>query len=128
LLIDSSHRLAAAPLTESVQLRVERSGRTFHELRLSRPLLFAGRAGGLRAVGADERDFKTGFGAHAMDEFEFRQGGYAFLGRQLIVRQNCVICHEQSGISSFNSFFFFRMGDLRDGARGASLSEMPVRS
>jgi hypothetical protein len=126
LLIDSSHRLAAAPLTESIQLRIERSRRTFHESRLSRSLLFAGRAGGLRALGADEPDFKTGFDAHAMDEFEFRQSGYVFPGRQLVVRKNCVVCHEQSGISSFNSFFFFRMGDLRNGAHGASLSEMPV--
>src|SRR5262249_52803776 len=35
LLIDSSHRVAATPLTESVQLRVAQS---FHELRLSRSL------------------------------------------------------------------------------------------
>ena len=126
LLIDSSYRVAATPLTESVQLRIDRTVRSFHELRLSRSLLFAGRAGGLRAVGADERDFKTGFNAHGMDEFEFRQRGYVFPGRQLVIRQNCVICHEQSGISSFNSFFFFRGANLRDGARGASLSEMPV--
>jgi hypothetical protein len=126
LLIDSSRRVAPAPLTESVQLRVERSGRSFHEFRFSRSLLFAGRAGGLRALGADERDFKTGFNAHAMDEFEFRQRGYGFPGRQLVIRRNCVICHEQSGVSSFNSFFFFRGANLRDGARGASLSEMPV--
>jgi hypothetical protein len=127
LLMDSSHRVAAAPLTESVQLRADRSGRAFHELRLSRSLLFAGRAGGLRALGADERDFKTGFNAHAMDEFETTSRGGSFPGgRQLVVRKNCVICHEQSGVSSFNSFFFFRGANLRDGARGASLSETPV--
>jgi hypothetical protein len=61
-----------------------------------------------------------------MDEFEFRQRGYVFPGRQLVIRQTCVFCHEQPGISSFNSFFFFRGSNLRDGARGASLSEMPV--
>jgi hypothetical protein len=126
LLIDSSHRVAASPLTESVQLRIDRSGQSFHELRLSRSLLFAGQAGGLRAVGPAEADFKTGFNAHAMDEFEFRQAGYVFPGRRLVIRQNCVVCHEESGISSFNSFFFFRGANLRDGARGASLSEMPV--
>jgi hypothetical protein len=127
LLIDSSHRVAAAPLTESVQLRLDRSGRPFHEWRLSRSLLFAGRAGGLRALGAGESDFKTGFNAHAMDEFETTSRGGSFPGgRQLVVRKNCVICHEQSGVSSFNSFFFFRGASLRDGARGASLSEMPV--
>ena len=127
LLIDSSHRVAAAPLTESVQLRVERSGRHFHELRLSRSLLFAGRAGGLRALGADESDFKTGFNAHAMDEFETTSRGNSFPeGRQLVVRKNCVSCHEHSGLSSFNSLYFFRGGYFKDGARGASLSETPV--
>jgi hypothetical protein len=127
LLIDSSHRVAAAPLTESVQLRVDGSGRPFHEWRLTRSLLFAGRAGGLRALGADESDFKTGFNAHAMDEFETTSRGDSFPGgRQLVVRKNCVICHEHSGVSSFNSLFFFRGGYLRDGARGASLSPTPV--
>jgi hypothetical protein len=127
LLIDSSHRVVAAPLTESVQLRVDGPGRPFHEWRLSRSLLFAGRAGGLHALGADESDFKTGFNAHAMDEFETTSRGSAFPeGRRLVVTKNCVICHEHSGVSSFNSLFFFRGGSLKDGARGASLSQTPV--
>jgi hypothetical protein len=127
LLIDSSHRVAAAPLTESVQLRADRSGRPFHEWRLSRALLLAGRAGGLRALGAGESDFKTGFNAHAMDELETTSRGSSFPGgRRLVVRQNCVVCHEQPGLSSFNSLFFFRGGSLGDGARGASLSEATV--
>src|SRR5262249_896459 len=51
VLIDTSHRVVASPLTESVQLRV---GDVPAEFRLSRVQLFAGRAGGLRPLGPDE--------------------------------------------------------------------------
>jgi hypothetical protein len=97
LLIDSSHALAASPLTESVQLRVYRevpeltarnvgdavdagnggavnervrAWQSFQEFRLSRARLFADQAGGLRAVDPDERDFRTPFFLWYLDEFE----------------------------------------------------------
>jgi hypothetical protein len=118
LLIDTSHRVVPSALTESIQLRVDRQ--SFHEFRVSRSALFGGRAGGLRPVGADERDFKTGFAAHGMDEFEFRQRGYVFPGRQQIIRQTCTACHSER-------FPAFRaaIGDEGDKLRPFSVSEMP---
>ena len=93
LLIDSSRRVVASPLTESVQVRVMRADsssikpeeltlrpdrdsiqraferQAFFEFQLRRSDLFAKEAGGLRDV-SDERDFHTGFGSHPSDDFE----------------------------------------------------------
>ena len=156
LLIASPNTPAATVLTESVQLRVyrkvpemtaetlyaalvgatpenrrARGWQSFQEFRLSRSLLFAGRAGGLRAVGPDERDFSTGFGSHTWDEFEFR--GYRPADRSFAeasqepIRRNCFGCHSLPGVSSFNSFFNYRTHlSASDGPRPFSLSEMPV--
>jgi hypothetical protein len=93
-----------------------------YEFRLSRPFLFAGRAGGLRAVGGDERDFKTGFRAHGWDPFERREPDRRFpdAGQQPI-RQNCFSCHSMPGITSFNSFSDDWRGGLATGdMRGAA--------
>jgi hypothetical protein len=156
LLIDSSHTIRPTALTESVQLRVYRevpdmtvqtldaalvgntaanrraqSWQSFQEFRLSRSLLFADRAGGLRPVGVEERDFETGFGSHAWDEFEsrrWRPAGQSFVETsQAPIREKCFACHSLPGVSSFNSFFHYR-AHLRDsdGQRPFSLSEMPV--
>jgi hypothetical protein len=75
---DNQGNLAASSLTESVQIRVYRSitsaeernfgsgdaaqivknsGQDFFEFRLSRPLLFSGKNGGLRALGPEEKSF-----------------------------------------------------------------------
>ncbi len=154
LLIDSSYRVRPSPLTESVQLRVyrevpaitvatldaalgggtaanrrARSWQSFQEFRLSRSLLFAGRAGGLRPAG--ERDFDTGFGSHTWDEFEYR--GYRPADRSFAeasqppLKEKCFACHSLPGVASFNSFFNYRL-NLRDddGRRPLSLAEMPV--
>jgi hypothetical protein len=138
LLIDSKHRLAATALTESVQLRVYRqvpqlpvkaydldlgggrakkrgaySWQSVHEFRLSRSPLFAGRAGGLSAVGLDERDFDTGFASHSYDEFEQKYPPPAKLfaeSTQHPIKKRCFSCHGLPGVSSFNSFFKFRSG------------------
>ena len=116
LLIDTSHRVAPAALTESVQLRVDRQ--SFYEFRLSRSELFAGPAGGLRALGSDERDFKTGFGAHSTDMFERFQSGQPLM-TQWPIRQNCHICHD-------SRFPEFRSGITEVGAerRPLPVSEM----
>ena len=76
-----------------------------HAAWAGRPLLFAGRAGGLRAIDIHERDFKTGFRAHGWDPFELRQPGRFFpdSDRQPI-RQGCFVCHSLPGIASFSSF------------------------
>jgi hypothetical protein len=118
LLIDTSDRIVPTALTESVQLRVDRQ--SFHEFRLSRPPLFAGRSGGLRPLGADEGDFKTGFGAHPMDEFELHQGEDSFRRRQFPVRQTCIACHSER-------FPAFRAGIAQEGhqLRPFPVSEMP---
>ena len=157
LLIASTNTPAATGLTESVQLRVYRESpeitpqvvgaalhedgtaahrrakawQSFHEFRLSRAKLFAGQAGGLRAVGLDERDFSTGFGSHTWDEFEFR--GYRQPGRSFAeasqepIKRNCFGCHSLPGVSSFNSFFSYRnnLSGSRP-ARPFSLSAIPV--
>jgi hypothetical protein len=101
LLIDTSHRVTPSALTESVQVRV---GDVPAEFRLSRSQIFADRAGGLRPVGPDERDFKTGFGAHRWDEFEYRQEGRSFpnAGMQPI-KQMCSACHTRDRFPDFRS-------------------------
>jgi hypothetical protein len=141
LLIDSSHHVIASPLTESVQWRIIRDDvpaltkqvladatiystdgmrrnsawQTFHEVRLSRTQLLAGLAGGLRAVGADERDFKTGFNAHRWDEFERPLRGQSFSDRSrpFTVKEQCFFCHSMPGVYSFNSF----KGDFKNAMR-----------
>ena len=117
LLIDTSHRVVPSALTESVQGRVDR--RSFHEFRQSRSSLFAGKAGGLRLLGSDERDFKTGFDAHPMDEFELGEGETSFRKRQHRIRRTCIACHS-------DRFPAFRAGiaDDRDQFRPFPVSEM----
>ncbi len=154
LLIDSSHRPVASTVSESVQLRVYREipamtketldaslvggtaanqkaqqWQSFYEFRLSRPLLFAGRAGGLRAINIHERDFKTGFRAHGWDPFERRQPGRLFPeADQQSIRQTCFSCHSLPGITSFNSFSDDWRGGFVSGKmrHPAALSEVSV--
>jgi hypothetical protein len=106
--------------------RRARAWQSFQEFRLNRGLLFAGRAGGLHAVGPDEHDFDTGFGAHAFDEFEAHFTGQSFTGPRFAVTENCFACHSFPGAYSFNSFFNYRGSNLREGDTGrpASLSEV----
>ena len=157
LLIDSSNTPAATALTESVQLRIYRevpemteetlraaldnSTRTdqraqswqyFQEFQLSRSRLFAGKAGGLRAIGPDDRDFHTPFRLSYQDEFEIHESGprdRSFSDRsQSPIKQDCFACHSLPGIASFNSHFNFRghLNDRDTAVRPFSLSEMPV--
>lgn len=139
LLIDSTRRVVASPLTESVQLRVvtadapalsakvletialRRDGgwHAFSEFQLRRADLFAGTAGGLREVSA-ERDFKTGFNAHPQDEFDdatadtFLQRSQPFASN----RASCFTCHTHPGVASFNSVPGFALGGSLRPARG----------
>ena len=154
LLIDSSNTPVPSAITESIQLRVYREApeitaqtldaslvsgtaanrrarqwQSFYEFRMSRQLLFAGRAGGLRAIGGDERDFKTGFRAYDWDPFERRQADGSFPGAyQQPIRQNCFGCHSLPGIMSFNSFSDDWRGGLVSGdmRRPAALSNASV--
>lgn len=120
-LFDDRGNLVPTPLTESVQIRVyrtitaskenryesedfeelsRRSGQAFYEFTLSRPQLFASKAGGLRTTGRDEREFSV----RADDPFEP-------LAKNLIPLQlrtepiflQCAICHSAGGIRSLES-------------------------
>ena len=108
---------------------------SFHEFQLSRSRLFAGRAGGLRAVGSDELDFHPPFNLTIVDEFENpkyrspRPLGRSFSETsQGVIKQDCFACHSLPGVSSFNSHFNFRihLHDSDTAARPFSLAEMPV--
>jgi hypothetical protein len=117
-LFDNQGKLVAGPITESVQIRVyrsvarsdapafgmdqiiARSGQDFYEIRLSRPLFFAGQSGGLRAVRPDEREFAI-FGFPGPDEGQ--PGHYASLSGYTPVLKECVQCHQNPGVTSLNS-------------------------
>jgi hypothetical protein len=105
LLIDNTGKLRESPLTESLQFRVYHeldTGIPF-ELTLRRKDLFAGRNGGLHAVGPDETsyfDFQTRRG----DVFEMPKRPPA-----TAVLSTCRNCHERTdrpgGIRSMNTAF-----------------------
>jgi hypothetical protein len=125
LLIDSNGKVAASPLTESVQLRVvaaepaltkevlekaasrrpDAEWQSAFEFQLRRADLFAGKEGGLRDV-SGERDFKTGFSAHAWDEFDrkSKEGNFPERSQPFATsRASCAVCHTFPGAYSFNS-------------------------
>ena len=120
---DNQGNLGASALTESVQLRVyhaitraeERnfgsgdpaqivkdSGQDFFEFRLSRPLLFSGKNGGLRALGPDEKELST-FQQQGDDPIERRRGEPDFSSKLPPVIQTCAWCHNGGGVQSLNS-------------------------
>lgn len=108
VLFDAEGKLLDTALTESVEIRVYREiparwtgpmwgAQDFFEFKLSRALLLAGEAGGLRVVTLEEQEFPV-FGTHGFDTFENTQGeprGGAALG--------CVHCHAESGVHSLRS-------------------------
>lgn len=117
-LFDNQGRQRASPITESVQIRVYRSvtpsaapavgidqmitksGQDSYAIRLSRPLLFANRSGGLKAARPDERDF-TLFGGGGPDEGS--PGHYASLASYHPVNKACVMCHRETGVQSLRT-------------------------
>ncbi len=117
---DDHGNLVPAPITESLQIRVyrsvtpehresngdlhgaiEASGQQFFEIRLDRALLFAGRAGGLREVGRDEKELFV-FNAMPFDQLDNPKARID-LTRMTPIMQGCVWCHRQPGIQSLNS-------------------------
>jgi hypothetical protein len=122
-LFDNQGQLAASTLTESVQVRVYRaitaaeernfgngnladitrnSGQLFFEFKLSRPLLFSGKNGGLRAVANDEKEFST-FQTQGDDPFESTSGRPHPASPPLPELQTCIWCHSGGGVRSLNS-------------------------
>lgn len=125
LLIDKDGNLAPSSLTESVQLRVFRAipklepgqdplqgqarvrgepdTQDSYEFTLGRIELFAGKNGGLRAIGRDEKDFRTQLLVQTYDEFESSTDG-AFERHMEITTQSCRGCHDRPGIFSIQSY------------------------
>jgi hypothetical protein len=122
MLFDNQGNLVVSLVTQSVQIRVYReittapardfsdgpaatarnSGQDFFEIRISRPLLFQGKQGGLRATARDETEPPT-FQTHGDDPIdESPRPGRADRSFSPIT-QTCLGCHSRGGISSFNS-------------------------
>jgi len=120
-LFDNQGQLVLTPITESVQIRVygnvsaeddlgavangfdeeiARSGQTFYEIMLSRPQLFAHKAGGLRATGRDEKQY---FIFNFMGPDEGRPPYNASLEGSTPALKECVVCHANKGLNSVRS-------------------------
>ena len=119
---DSEGEIEASPITESVQIRVYRSittaeprnftggidymiresGQDFFEIKMSRSLLFAGKNGGLRAVGRTEKEFFT-FQSQGDDQITELADRGDFERNRIPEVQTCIWCHSGGGVSSFNS-------------------------
>jgi hypothetical protein len=115
IVINDAGALVPTRLTESVQLRVYHAitpgkpymnyingpsshDQDFFEFRMSRPLLFADRAGGLSAVSPADREFAT-FSTHGMDPLE----SAGSVDGESVVLGRCRACHSDSGIHSVQS-------------------------
>jgi hypothetical protein len=120
---DNQGNLAASSITESVQIRVydaitgteernfgngniadilKNTGQVFYEVKLSRPLLFSGRNGGLRAVGRAEKELPT-FQQQGDDLIEEFQGQSGRRSNPMVELQTCAWCHSGGGVRSLNS-------------------------
>jgi hypothetical protein len=117
VLFDNRGNLVVSPITESVQIRVYReitnsrryfagglttSGQDFFEIRISRPLLFSGNQGGLRATGHDEIEPST-FQTMGFDEIGESDNAGRVVPHFTSIMRRCVNCHSGGGIRSFNS-------------------------
>jgi hypothetical protein len=122
MLFDNQGKLAPAPITESIQIRVYRaitptqegccsgdmsdvarnSGQDFYQITLSRPQLFAGKAGGLRATGLDERELST-FQQQGGDLIDDMTENPALRKKWPPALQTCLMCHSRGGLHSLNS-------------------------
>jgi hypothetical protein len=120
MLFDKQNNLVLSNITESVQIRVYREittagkhdfsggrdgvarndGQNFFELRISRPLLFSGKQGGLRATGRDEKEFAT---FQTMGNDPIDSGRVERISSQPPIMQRCHDCHSGGGITSLDS-------------------------
>jgi hypothetical protein len=92
LLIDNHGLVAPSPLTESIQLRVLGRDPRFAEFNLRRGRLFAGAAGGLVALTASDKEYRT-FSTKGTDVFE-QTGEHPQPG---VVLETCRECHQHLG-------------------------------
>jgi len=123
MLFDRNGVLVSTPITESVQIRVYRTitarhdsdrvdvdwpaARTeqdFHEVRLTQSQLFAGQAGGLRAIAPTATELPV-FQTQGEDAFESSAKQHSPLPKLLGGRilERCAGCHSASGINSLRS-------------------------
>jgi hypothetical protein len=123
MLFDNQGNLVVSHITQSVQIRVYReittarardfsagpsgmarnSGQDFFEIRVSRPLLFSRKLGGLRATTRDEIEPPT-FQTMGFDLIDaISRSPEQTNARFAPVMQMCLHCHSGGGISSFNS-------------------------
>jgi hypothetical protein len=121
-LFDNRGELTASNITESVQIRVyhtitnaeerffnggptsivKQSGQYFYQIDLSRPLLFSGKNGGLRAVGREEKELST-FQTKGNDPIEQPSDHPEFESNAIPRLQTCAWCHLGGGVRSLNS-------------------------
>lgn len=130
LLVTAAHEIAVSPIAEQVQVRVYRqvpqvpteklglasndpashAWQSVHEFVFGREALFAGRAGGLRAVEDGDGDFRTGFATHGVDPFDTLHADPASLHLPRPRRvpstriDRCFSCHNLPGVFSLNAF------------------------
>jgi hypothetical protein len=119
MLFDRAGNLVPTPITESLQIRVYRQitnrqdrnntgadwpaariEQAVYEIRLDQAQLFAGKAGGLRAVTHDETEFAV-FSTQGNDAFEPPARGHGdprFPAGNILDR--CAVCHSAPGINS----------------------------
>ncbi len=123
MLFDNQGNLVVSPMIQSVQIRVYReittarardfsagpagtarnSGQDFFEIRLSRPLLFSRKQGGLKATTRDEMEPPT-FQTIGFDLIESSTQRPDKLNERFEpTMQTCLHCHSGGGIRSFNS-------------------------
>lgn len=117
VLMTDAGKLAATPVTESVQLRVYRGIRpvgfereeavqksqSFSEFALRRSDLFAGKTGGLHPVQADQQAYLAlQFITGSQDPFE--PSAEERRSHLMPVLKTCAACHSESGIHSVHSF------------------------
>jgi hypothetical protein len=96
LLITAPAEITATDIVESIQVRrYEKNDLGVAEFRLRRRLLIAGKDAGLEAVGANERDFKTGFASGPHDLFEEPPVGQPFDVRTADIHAECRGCHSR---------------------------------
>jgi hypothetical protein len=90
LLIDDTGAIVPSNIVQSIQVRAFPGRQAFSAFTMNRADLFAGTSGGLRSIGADERDFIT-FSAQGADPLEAREGAALVRGRVL---DGCPSCHQ----------------------------------
>jgi hypothetical protein len=88
--------------TGGVEFIVKNSGQDFYEFRLSPPLLFSGKNGGLRAVGPDQKEFSI-FQTKGNDPIEHPFDNPQFESNAIPIVKSCAWCHSGGGVRSLNS-------------------------